>query len=284
MAPSIRMKEEDENNNQSDEYDKFLQSKEYKSLKENSNLAPLAEQYHVASQYTIGTEFKMAFRIRAYDYYQLSSQEQLVPAFAYPGTKKIQLPNIKSPLKFSKLLSKRRSPKQEIYGSISLKNIHHLLFAAHGVTENIFFRTYPSPGATHPTEIYIIAWDVQELEPGIYHHNIMNNTLELLSENKTKPKDVLATHDLWDHASCLFVFSLELPRTTTKYGERGYRFALLESGHSSQNLMLAATELGIQTCELGNYYDNTICELIGADGVEHIIGTTVVVASNIKKS
>ena len=224
----------------------------------------------------------MAFRIRAYDYYQLSSQEQLVPAFVYPGTPKIQLPEIKKYLKISKLLRKRRSPKNEIYGSVTLKQINHMLFAAHGITKNIFFRTYPSPGATHPTEIYLVVWNVSDLNPGIYHHNLIDNSLELISSKKTEPKDILATHDLWDEAACLFVFSLELPRTTMKYGERGYRFALLESGHSSQNLMLAATELKIQACELGNYYDNILCELIKADGVEHIIGTTVIVAGKKK--
>ena len=145
-------------------------------------------------------------------------------------------------------------------------------------------RTHPSPGATHPTEVYKVVWDVEDLQPGIYHHNILENTLELLSDQKTYPKDLLATHDLWDNAACLFIFSLELTRTTLKYGERGYRFAVLESGHASQNLMLAATELGVHSCELGNYYDNVICELIGADGVEHIIGTTVIVAREKRES
>ena len=276
------MKKKDENRKHPDEYEKFLKSKDFLNLKENLDFAPLAEQYHVASQFTIGTEFKMAFRIRAYDYFQISSQEQLAPAFVYPGTAKIQLPKIKTHLKISKLLQKRRSPKQEIYGSVTLKQINHLLFAAHGITESLLLRTHPSPGATHPTEIYLIVWNVSDLNPGIYHHNLIDNSLELISSKQTEPKDILATHDLWDNAACLFVFSLELPRTTRRYGERGYRFALLESGHSSQNLMLAATELKIQACELGNYYDNILCELIKADGIEHIIGTTVVVAGKKK--
>ena len=278
------MKDKDKKKNQQDEYDEFLNSKEFLNMKDNHTLSPLAEQYHVASQYTIGTEFKMAYRIRSYDYYQVSSQEHLVPAFTYPGMSKIQIPTIRNHLNISKLLQKRRSPKQEIFGSINLKQINHLLFAAHGITENIFLRTYPSPGATHPTEIYLIAWDVSDLKPGIYHHNLLDNSLELISSKQTEPKDILATYDLWETASCLFVFSLVLPRTTKKYGERGYRFALLESGHSSQNLMLAATELKIQACELGNYYDNTLCELIKADGIEHIIGTTVIVAGKINSS
>ncbi len=276
------MKNEDLNEKQPDEYEEFVNSKEFLNLRENLDLSPLAEQYHIASQYTIGTEFKMAFRIRVYDSYQLSSQEHLVPAFVYPGTPKIQLPVFKNHLKISKLLRKRRSPKQEIYGSVTLKQINHMLFAAHGITENIFLRTYPSPGATHPTEIYLVVWNVSDLNPGIYHHNLIENSLELICSKKTEPKDILATHDLWDNAACLFVFSLELPRTTKKYGERGYRFALLESGHSSQNLMLAATELEIQACELGNYYDNILCEMIEADGIDHIIGTTVIVAGKKK--
>ena len=112
---------------------------------------------------------------------------------------------------------------------------------------------------------------------GIYHHNIIANTLEMISEYVVPPHQLLATPELWHDSAALFVFSLELPRATLKYGERGYRFSLLESGHASQNLMLAATELQLEACELGNYYDNEVCKLIGADGVEHIIGTTVII-------
>jgi SagB-type dehydrogenase family enzyme len=53
----------------------------------------------------------------------------------------------------------------------------------------------------------------------------------------------------------------------SKYGLRGYRFALLEAGHVGQNLVLAATGLGLGAVPLGGYYDRPTDELLGLDGV-----------------
>ena len=56
-------------------------------------------------------------------------------------------------------------------------------------------------------------------------------------------------------------------RTRFKYGVRGYRFALLEAGHVGQNVLLAATALGLGAVPLGGYYDRLTDEFLGLDGV-----------------
>jgi SagB-type dehydrogenase family enzyme len=57
-------------------------------------------------------------------------------------------------------------------------------------------------------------------------------------------------------------------RSRFKYGLRGYRFALLEAGHVVQNLVLAATALGLPALPLGGWYDRRVDELVGADGLD----------------
>jgi nitroreductase len=49
---------------------------------------------------------------------------------------------------------------------------------------------------------------------------------------------------------------------------RGYRFALLEAGHVVQNLVLAATALGLPALPLGGWYDRRVDALVGADGLD----------------
>ena len=57
-------------------------------------------------------------------------------------------------------------------------------------------------------------------------------------------------------------------RSRFKYGERGYRFALLEAGHAAQNMLLAATALALAALPLGGFYDRRLDELVGADGLD----------------
>jgi SagB-type dehydrogenase family enzyme len=57
-------------------------------------------------------------------------------------------------------------------------------------------------------------------------------------------------------------------RTRFKYGLRGYRFSLLEAGHLVQNVVLAATALGLPAVPLGGWYDRRLDELVGADGLD----------------
>ena len=50
-----------------------------------------------------------------------------------------------------------------------------------------------------------------------------------------------------------------------KYGERGYRFALIESGHLAQNIMLVAESMNLNMVALGGYYDKALAKLIDAN-------------------
>jgi SagB-type dehydrogenase family enzyme len=47
-------------------------------------------------------------------------------------------------------------------------------------------------------------------------------------------------------------------RTTAKYGERGYRFLLLEAGHLLQNLCLLSASVGLATVPLGGYLEEEV--------------------------
>jgi SagB-type dehydrogenase family enzyme len=60
-------------------------------------------------------------------------------------------------------------------------------------------------------------------------------------------------------------------RTILKYGERGYRFVLLEVGHIAQNLCLLAEEMGLGAVCLGGFYDREVETVLGIDGTDESI-------------
>ena len=56
-------------------------------------------------------------------------------------------------------------------------------------------------------------------------------------------------------------------RSRFKYGQRGYRFALLEAGHLAQNVLLAAEALDLGAAPIGGFYDRQLAEFLEIDGV-----------------
>jgi SagB-type dehydrogenase family enzyme len=57
----------------------------------------------------------------------------------------------------------------------------------------------------------------------------------------------------------------------SKYGERAYRFVLLEAGHIAQNMLLVGECLGHGTLPLGGYVDDQINDLVGVDGCDRAV-------------
>ena len=69
-------------------------------------------------------------------------------------------------------------------------------------------------------------------------------------------------------AALVWILTVRLQRVRWKYGERAYRYALLEAGHIAQNVYLAATALGLGACAVGAFLDDDLHRLLGIDGRE----------------
>ncbi len=153
------------------------------------------------------------------------------------------------------------------------------------VTRN--FRTYPSGGALYPVEVYVAAFDCAGLSPGVYHYEPSGHRLRRLSTGGDdfesavadlirSPTDVVDVTD----GSALIALTGAFGRAKAKYGPRGYRFTLQESGHLAQNLQLVAPATGIEAALLGSFDDYETDDLLGIDGVEEgsvytlLIGTS----------
>jgi SagB-type dehydrogenase family enzyme len=67
-------------------------------------------------------------------------------------------------------------------------------------------------------------------------------------------------------ASVALAISACFERQRIKYGERTYRFALLEAGHLAQNLLLVGTALGLGTLPVGGFLDDEVNDYLRLDG------------------
>jgi SagB-type dehydrogenase family enzyme len=64
-------------------------------------------------------------------------------------------------------------------------------------------------------------------------------------------------------SSAVVVIAAVYARITGKYGERGKRYAKIETGHAAQNLCLVATARGLGTTVVGAFDDAKLIEVLG---------------------
>jgi SagB-type dehydrogenase family enzyme len=135
-----------------------------------------------------------------------------------------------------------------------------------------FHRAAPSAGATYPLEIYIVALRVSGLVPGVYHYAIADHAVELLryGAHSTSLARWTLHQPYVSDSNVVFIIAGFTARIYPRYGERGYRYMLLEAGHISQNLNLLATAHGLGTLCIGGFVDTAISRLIGLNEITEI--------------
>jgi SagB-type dehydrogenase family enzyme len=147
-----------------------------------------------------------------------------------------------------------------------------LLHAAYGAEAHdgrpMLDRPVPSGGGLYPLELSLLVRSVEGLTMGVYHHVPASDGLEQVRAIDLPPSFLtyLFMGQPWvAEASLICVISLFGERSLTKYGDRGYRYALFEAGHVMQNLNLAAGALGLGSVNLGGFYDDELAALAGID-------------------
>ena len=201
----------------------------------------------------------------------------------YPRLLKTLLPkpeNINFPLGES--FKKRKSERDFDGKTVSLKNLSQLLFYSAGIIDkkgddwHRSRRPYPSGGGRFPLEIYLCVLESSnELQEGIYHYNIKENSLEKILKEENLRKEIypkIIWQDMILKAPMVLAISAVFERTTMKYKERGIRYLFQEAGHLGQNLYLASTALGLKCCALGGFDDDSFNKLLDIDGeIEGVI-------------
>jgi len=182
---------------------------------------------------------------------------------------KLPEPNKSTPL--SQLLLKRRSIRKYGRGSLKLEEISQILWATYGLVDKNR-RVVPSAGATYPIEVYVFVKNVENLKPGIYKYDENRNTIVLVREGDfSKELASACLNQDWVYKAPVNIVLVAIyERTTSWYGERGFRYIYMEAGHAGQNIYLVSTELNLGTVAVGAFHDDDVKRIIGL-GDEYIV-------------
>jgi len=178
---------------------------------------------------------------------------------------------------FHALTRARRSHRDYGGPAIRRADFDAILHTACGVTgsmawagRDVKLRAYPSSGALYAVAIYPVVFGVDGLEPAVYHYRAVENVLEVVRANLDPTSLVDAAlpveRAMVSSASVLFCLTGCFERHERKYGEGGYRMLVAETGHISQNLILAATALGLSARPFGGVFDSLLNHDLGLDG------------------
>ncbi len=170
-------------------------------------------------------------------------------------------------------LARRRSRRQYQDRPLTLDELSVLLWASQGITlagRYSAYRAAPSAGALYPVETYVAAHLVEEVEPGVWHFGVSDFCLELVAAGDCRRTLVEAglSQQFLGTAGAVFIWTGVLNRSRWKYRERAIRYLFLDAGHIGQNLMLAATALGLGCCPVGAFFDEEVEQLLGVDAAQ----------------
>ena len=129
-------------------------------------------------------------------------------------------------------------------------------------------RTYPSGGARFPVELYVVAFNVNGLKNGAYHYNLKKESLELLWEEDLKNRRRELISPYLENPAATLVLTSVISRSEKKYGNRAYPYSLIEAGHMGQNIHLTCVNLGIGSCPVSGFVDNSVKEILDLTGDE----------------
>ncbi|WXB15894.1 SagB/ThcOx family dehydrogenase [Pendulispora albinea] len=132
-------------------------------------------------------------------------------------------------------------------------------------------RYFPSAGARFPLECYVLALRCESLMPGVYHYESKRHALSCLAECDSSARArAIYGHEWIAESRAIVVFTAMMNRTTMKYGDRGYRFSLLEAGHAMQNICLLAAALNVRVTPVGGFADQQMTRLLDVADLDEL--------------
>ena len=175
------------------------------------------------------------------------------------------------------LLDVRRSKRKYEDTAMTKEQLAFMLWSVNGIQSLRgpgSFRPSPSGGARHPFETYIAVKNVSGLEAGIYlYHPVLNVgekkvTIERLYDHPGDDKisEMLAGQRWAVDAPVVLFYSCVPYKAEWRYVNMAHRVMLIDLGHVGQNYMLSAVSLGLGSCCLAAYDQNSCDKALQING------------------
>ena len=180
---------------------------------------------------------------------------------------------------FLSIVNRRKSHRVYTDRAVSLTELSCLLWCTQGVKSvrgkaYATLRTVPGGGARHPFECYMAIRKVEGLQKGLYHYLPMTHQIECLGARDDLESLIGRTlqGQRWaEKASVVFYYSCVFYRAEWRYGIWAHPTVLIDSGHITENLYLAATSIGLGGCAVASVDGPEANQAFGVDGAEETI-------------
>lgn len=131
-----------------------------------------------------------------------------------------------------------------------------------------FVKVSPAGGSRHDIEAYVLPFRVDGIEPGVYHYNVLEHSLEHVAPSPERDEllELVAQQPhAVDSAFSIFM-TTTLGRITYKYQHpRAYRIWMYNAGHAAQTFALVAAALGLGPFQTAAFLDSGVSRLLGLD-------------------
>lgn len=210
-----------------------------------------------------------------------------------PGLLRLPLPDPRTGRGLLARLLRRESIREMSGAPVSSRQVADILFAGLGVRAvirdpvqgDLPLKLAPSGGARNPIDGYLLSIGVDGIPPGAYRYSGLRRDLEPVG----RPPPLPAAADLlggqpWAEGAAAVVFLVaSLGRAMWKYEHPlSLRMVLLEAGHIAQNLLVAASDLGLASWPSGAISDSRVEELLGIGGPDRAVLYAVVLGRPAK--
>lgn len=192
-----------------------------------------------------------------------------------------------SKIDFIETLNRRRS-KPEFSATFSQQQLADLLGNAlgsnlemvpeHAPEQRMHRRPYPSGGGLYPVEFYVLPMRVEGIAPCVTHYNPIKRELRIIRPQFSLEElnnQVLSMPFSAERCPAVLIFLTGvLQRSTNKYGNKGYKLVMIETGTAGQTLQLVTTAMGFNGLLWNSFFDDEAERLLQIDGVTESVITS----------
>ena len=160
-------------------------------------------------------------------------------------------------------IRERRSTRTFADKPISEILLAGLLRSMYGQTAG---RSTPSAGGLYPLRVFIGTISKYQVIGREWHEYDPRQLKLFRTGLEVKYNDLyraLDARSVVDESSFVIFIAADLNRPAVKYGNRGYRFALIEAGHVAQNASLFCANHDLGILEFGGFDDRLASEMLG---------------------
>jgi SagB-type dehydrogenase family enzyme len=177
------------------------------------------------------------------------------------------------------VIRRRKSHRRFTKEALTLEELSFLLWATQGVRRiirggTVTRRTVPSGGSRHPFETYLFINRVNGLEPGLYRYLALEHKLCFLEADSNLAKTInhaCVEQPFVGKGAVVFIWTVIPYRAEWRFSFVAHKMIALDAGHLCQNLYLASQAIGAGTCAIGEYVNDKMDAIVGADGKDEFV-------------